>query len=59
MLIIVGLIGQPVQKVTIDIGNKVEDEIFKLSSIITLPETFDVLLTKDGNPGIIINFHYL
>lgn len=45
----VGLISQPVQKVTVDIGNKVEDEIFKLSSILTLPEAFDVLLLKDGN----------
>lgn len=40
------------QKVTLDIGNKVEDEIFKLSSIFALPEAFDVLLIKDGNSGM-------
>ena len=46
-----GLVGQPTQKATIDIGNRVEDEILKLSELVPVPDEFDVFIAKEGHSG--------
>lgn len=53
-----GLVGTAVHKATIDIGNRVENEIQKLT-IITVPDEFDVFLAKEGHSGILLIYYLL